>query len=465
MASNEPASSRATAREWATRSNALLHQRQFAEAEATARRGLEQHPRDASLLLNLGAALHQQGRIEDAIASYQAAAEIAPNAAIIYSNLADALARAARLADAEAAARRAIALEPRSSVHWSNLSTVLLRQGRFEEGLTAARQAIAFDPTDDWAHGNVAVALLSMGRMDAEAWGEYEHRPNARMLANPARRIWDGSPLKGDAIVLREEQGFGDTIMFVRYAALLRERAGAGRVIVECRPVLKALLKIATGVDEVAAWGEPSVDAAWEVPMMSLPHRFSATLSTIPTRVPYLQSDAARVGRARAALASKKAFNVGIAWAGNPNHANDRLRSCPLDALAPLAMDGVRLVSLQKGPAAERDAAVMSKLGVVDLARDCNDFADLAALISALDLIITVDTAPAHLAGALARPTWLLLPHVAEWRWMSDREDSPWYPTMRLFRQSAFGDWSSVAQRVAAELRRRADDRLKSAHP
>ena len=465
MASNEPASSRATAREWATRSNALLQQRQFAEAEATARRGLEQHPRDASLLLNLGAALHQQGRIEDAIASYQAAAEIAPNAAIIYSNLADALARAARLDEAEQAARRAIALGPRSSVHWSNLSTVLLRQGRFDEGLAAARQAIALDPTDDWAHGNVAVALLSMGRMDAEVWSEYEHRPNARTLANPARRIWDGSPLNGDTIVLREEQGFGDTIMFVRYATMLREQRGAGRVVVECRPELKGLLKTATGVDDVVAWGEPTIDAPWEVPMMSLPHRFGTTLGAIPARVPYLQPDAARVERARALLEPGKSLNVGLVWAGNPSHANDRLRSCPLDALAPLAMDGVRLVSLQKGSAAERDAAAMSKMGVRALALDCNDFADLAVLMSALDLIITVDTAPAHLAGALVRPTWLLLPNVSEWRWMSDREDSPWYPTTRLFRQSAFGDWSSVAQRVAAELRRRADDRLKSAHP
>jgi hypothetical protein len=259
--------------------------------------------------------------------------------------------------------------------------------------------------------------------------------------------------LNGQAIALRAEQGLGDAIQFVRYATLVHEQRG-GRVFVECPPALKDLMKTVRGVEAVHAWNEPSPPAELEIWMMSLPARFDTTLETIPADVPYLRHDPARVARFEAVLGRASSLKIGLNWAGNPEHIRDATRSMPLATLAPLLdVPNVTWISLQKGPAQARDAAAMEQLGLRDAGSLCHDLADTAALMSQLDLVITVDTAPAHLAGALARPVWNLLAWHTDWRWLEKRSDSPWYPTMRLFRQPAPGDWESVVRDVSAAIK------------
>ncbi|MGH7179529.1 MAG: tetratricopeptide repeat protein, partial [Tepidisphaeraceae bacterium] len=224
-------------------------------------------------------------------------------------------------------------------------------------------------------------------------------------------------------------------------------------VMVHCAPELVDLLSTARGVQRVTGWDQPPPQTDLELSMLSLPNRFATTLESIPAEVPYLASDPARTERLRSVLLDSAHKRVGIVWAGNPNHPNDRARSCPIESLGSLSqIEGVAFFSLQKGEPADRDRAAMQQLGWSDVGAHIRDFADTAAAMSLLDLIITVDTAAAHLAGALARPVWLLLSRVAEWRWMNARTDSPWYPTMRVMRQPSAGDWTEIIRRVRGEL-------------
>jgi hypothetical protein len=223
-------------------------------------------------------------------------------------------------------------------------------------------------------------------------------------------------------------------------------------------PELKELFQTIPGVERVLGHGEPLPGGvSLEVSILSLPHRFATNnIDAIPHDVPYLSADPKRIERLRPMVGTDQRLKIGLVWAGNPAHINDRRRSCPIEALAPLtAMENVTAFGLQKGVAAERDRQRAKDLGLIDLAGACTDFADLAAAMALMDLIITIDSAPAHLAGALARPAWLLLTHLAEWRWLRDRDDSPWYPTMRLFRQTTPGDWEGVVRRVFDRLNSR----------
>jgi hypothetical protein len=302
-------------------------------------------------------------------------------------------------------------------------------------------------------HMNLALALLTRGDLH-EGLEEYEWRwrgyQGAR-LPDLGQPLWDGTPLGDDrTLLLWAEQGLGDTIQFVRYAPLLRRFAG--RIVLSCQPSLTQVMASAAGRDAVVPAGGalPPFDAF--VPLMSLMHRLGTRLETIPAAVPYLGADAGRV----AALAPRfrgAGFKVGLVWSGNPKHGNDRHRSVPLALLRPLlTVPGARLFSLQVGARAE-DIAAEGLAGVItDLAPDLADFADTAAAISQLDLVVTVDTSVAHLAGALGRPTWLLLPWTADWRWLAGRPDSPWYPSMRLFRQPRYGAWEPAVEDIVASL-------------
>ncbi len=250
---------------------------------------------------------------------------------------------------------------------------------------------------------------------------------------------WDGSDLAGRAILLYAEQGLGDTLQFIRYAPLVRERGG--KVIVECQPQLAELLRGAAGVDQVIAQGSALPAFAVQVPLLSLPAIFHTTLQNIPAAVPYLRLDAELVQRWGRELPRRGGLQIGIAWQGNPRHLLDQRRSIALSQFAPLAkVEGVQLVSLQHGPGAEQIRAVADKFHVTDLASKLGNAArtmlDIAAVIKNLDLVITCDTAIAHLAGALGVQVWVALPLAPDWRWLLQREDSPWYPTMRLFRQT-----------------------------
>jgi Flp pilus assembly protein TadD len=429
---------------------------EHARAEAEAREALRLQPDLVEARVTLAAAIHQQERLEEAMSEYRLALAADPKQPVALANMSDILCRTGHFADAERAARRAIEIAPHDPTCWLNLSAALSREGRPDESLEVIRRTLELAPQNGHAHVNAGMALLTLGRW-SEGFAELEWRLRDLPIPQPGRKLWDGSPLNGQPIVLRAEQGFGDTIQFVRYAPMMRDRFGAGRVIVECPAPLRDLMRTATGVDEVTVWGEPPPPVELEVLVMSLPHRFGTTVETVPADVPYLRVDPARAGKFRPYVPGSSGpgrLRVGLVWAGNPKQRDDRRRSTTLDRLEPLFdVPGVSFVSLQKGPAVERDAAVMEKLSLTDLGSRFEDLADMAAAMSLLDLVITVCTAPAHLAGALNIPVWTMLPRVADWRWLLDRSDTPWYPSMRLFRQPAHGDWASVVRDVADALR------------
>jgi ADP-heptose:LPS heptosyltransferase len=299
---------------------------------------------------------------------------------------------------------------------------------------------------------------LQLGAFE-EGWAEYEwrwRRPGhgPRRLPQPA---WDGSDLAGKRLLIYCEQGLGDVLQFIRYAAVV-QRAGAS-VVLECPGALVSLLRRCPGIDELVAETRPLPNFDVHAALLSLPHLLGTTLATVPAEVPYLAANPERVERWREELAGVDGFRIGIAWQGNPRHPRDRHRSFPLSQFEGLArQEGVRLISLQKGAGAEQAAALQGRFPVVDLPSEPDmaeaAFEDTAAIMQHLDLVISADTAIAHLAGALGVPVWVVLSAITDWRWLRGRDDSPWYPSMRLFRQKTLGDWEGVFERIAREVAR-----------
>jgi hypothetical protein len=262
--------------------------------------------------------------------------------------------------------------------------------------------------------------------------------------------LWDGSDLHGRTILLWTEQGLGDSIQFVRYAPLVAARGG--RVLLHVPESLAALLAACPGVGRVVTEDEPLPDFDCHAPLMSLPLLLGTTLESIPAAVPYLSADPARIERWRRELDGVAGLKVGVAWQGNPAHKKDRQRSFPLTRFEPIArISGVRLFSLQKGFGAEQLEGGVS-FPITELGSRLLDLTDTAAVLANLDLLICPDTSPAHLAGALGVPVWVALPFACDWRWLADREDSPWYPTLRLYRQERQGDWDPVFERITSDL-------------
>jgi len=311
-------------------------------------------------------------------------------------------------------------------------------------------------PLDAELHYNHAMLLLLAGDLKA-GFREFEWRLShasakfrPRTFAVPR---WRGEFRDGRTLLIHAEQGLGDSLQFVR---LVTEAAATGGpVVLQVQPPLLELLRDSLDVTVVSR-DEPQPPFDLHVPLMSLPFELGTTMETIPAKVPYLEAAPAKVAKWRETLAAYAGLKVGVVWAGNPGHRHDRLRSLPAGLVLPrLARSGVQLFSLQKEPRAE-DRVVLEQLNgeVVDLAPSLASFADTAAVVSAMDLVISVDTAVAHLAAALGKPTWMLLPHSLDWRWLCAREDSPWYPTARLFRQTRPADWTSVLDRLPLELQR-----------
>jgi len=419
------------------------------------RRAAELGPDRTEAWLNLGKACLELGELEPAVAAFNRALAVRPAYPDAENDLGVALTRVGDLEGALAAYRRALALDPARVTTSSNLAATFYNLGQIDEAIATARRAIALDPTCADAHLTLGASLLISGRF-AEGWPEYEWRWKALGLppssAPTLPPTWDGSDPAGRRILLTSEQGLGDTLQLVRYAPLVAARGA--RVVVGCRPILERLLRTVEGIERVVADGEPLPPIDLTIPLPSLPGIFGTTLATVPARVPYLAPDSQARERWRARLASRsRAFNVGLVWAGQPQNRTDRWRSIPLRALAPLAtVPGVAFHSLQGGDAARQIEGV--PWPIVDDNAELHDFADIAALVANLDLVISVDTAGAHLAGALGKPVWTLLPRAPDWRWLLEREDTPWYPTMRLFRQTRSGDWADVVARVAEALAR-----------
>ncbi len=418
------------------------------KAEAAAREALSRKPGLAEPLAVLAAVRQTQKRFAEAEAFARQALALRPDFGAGWNALANALSSQGKDGDAEACLQRALACDPRLAEAHYNLANLRRRQLRLEEAAAGYRRAIQMRPSYARAHWNLSLSLLLAGEF-REGWEEFEWRWRKRDTPAPEfpAPAWDGSPLRGRTLLLWHEQGLGDTIQFVRYAErIVRD---GGRVWLECPAKLAGLLRTAPGIDGIVEAGAARPAFDLHAPLGSLPRLFRTTVERIPARVPYLGVDESRREAWRQRLAGLRRPRVGLVWRGNPQHAEDRERSIEWKTLEPLgAVRGVSWFALQYG----EQPGALGPAEVIDLGPETADFRDAAAAIEQMDLVISVDTALAHLAGALARPVWLLAAWVPDWRWMLGREDSPWYPTLRLFRQRRQGDWGEVVERAAVAV-------------
>ena len=427
------------------------HPRLAAEA---ARRALDIEPDVPAVLSNLGVALYESRDYEEAARAQCKAIAINPGFAEAHSNLGNALYGLRQFDEAIAAYHHAIELKPDYADAWANLGTALLHSGNFDEAVVASRRAIALAPTHANAHSGLGILLLMRGD-PAEGWDEYAWRlRSTERRGRPFPELpWQGENLAGKHIYVEAEQGFGDTLQFVRYIPLLATRAR--KVTLRAHQQLVRLFRESLpDITVLGDRGDPE-PFQYDAALLCLPRLFKTRLETIPANVPYLRAPADVTARWTRRLTKLAGLKVGLVWAGNPAHVNDTRRSIDVGSLtALLAVRGASFVSLQIGQrAAELRKLAGEKAAVEDLSSELEDFADTAAAINALDLVIAVDTSMAHLAGALGKPVWLLLPGVTDWRWLFSREDSPWYPSMRLFRQKNGEAWPIVIGRVVEELR------------
>jgi Flp pilus assembly protein TadD len=401
----------------------------------------------------LGNAYALSGQWESAVAAFQRAVELAPNLAVAHFGLGSALANQGKISQAIAAFRSALRLNYQAA--HCNLGVALLLTGFFDEAAAELNHAMAFNPNDAVAHWNHA--LLNLLRGDwGRAWPEYEWR--WRWNQFPSRRrqftqpMWRGEELGGKTILLHAEQGFGDTIQLVRYLPLVSSRGA--KVVVECQDELLPIFQRLPGDYRWVRFGQelPAFDV--HCPLASLPMVFGTTLQTIPEQTPPLGAADDRIALWRERMGPTDARpRVGICWAGNATFNGDHTRSVKLEQLHDLlAIEKFKFFSLQKGVPAERIQEIGFDKRLIDLGSEFNDFADTAAVIALCDLIVTTDTSVPHLAGAMDKNVWVMLQYVPDWRWLLDREDSPWYPSARLFRQTALGDWDGVIARVARAL-------------
>lgn len=437
-------------------------------ARAALGRALALAPDFVDGLMNLGAIQRLSGDGEAGFRSLRRALAVQPGHAETLANLGTVSQGAGRVAEALALYDRALALRPDYAEGWYNRGCTVLDGERHREAIADFGRAVLLRPDHHDARRNLGMTALQVGDL-ATGWPAYEARLADR--GKFPRRFdlprWRGEPLRGRTIVLHAEQGFGDVLQFVRYAPLV-VRAG-GRVVIEVRRPLARLLRSLPDAASmrIVEWGEPMPACDLECPIMSLPLAFGTTLEDIPAAVPYLGADPADVARRAAVLGvdgsdgpgsdgsgSGRPVRVGFIWAGSATFERDRLRSPRLAAMRPiLDVPGVRFFGLQKGDGRRDLEGEEMPEGFTDLGDGLEDFADTAAVMAGLDLVISSCTGPAHLAAAMGVPTWILIPRAADWRWMLEREDSPWYPSVRLFRQAAAGEWGETVERVAAALR------------
>jgi tetratricopeptide (TPR) repeat protein len=445
----------AHARAWNNRGVALGDLDRPEDAIASFDRALAVRPGFAEALLNRGLTLADLGRHEEAIADYDRILTTDPGHAEALFNRGTSLASRNRPHEAIASFDQALAARPDWADALSNRGVALVSLNRQQEAIAAFARATAMEPGHPEANCNESLAWLRLGDF-RRGWAKYESRWNSRDLASQGRAfaqpLWlGGEPLRGKTILLHAEQGLGDTVQFVRYAPLV---AGLGaQVILEVQPPLAPLLSGIDGVSKIVGRGDPLPEFDVHCPLLSLPLALGTELDTIPAAVPYLAAPSIHLAKWRDHLGPRTAPRVAIAWAGSRTNKNDHNRSIALGPLASgLRVPGVELVSLQKEVGEDDRELLRGNPHIRHVGDALADFADTAAVISQLDLMISVDTSVAHLAGAMARPLWLLVPFAPDFRWMLDREDSPWYPTARLFRQSRIGDWESVLGRVRGEL-------------
>ncbi|HWZ52996.1 MAG TPA: tetratricopeptide repeat protein [Granulicella sp.] len=410
---------------------------------------------------SLGTAFETRGKMKEATACYEQALALNPDCAHAHTNLGNMFKLEGKLDAAAVCHERALELMPGYGVACSNLGAVRDLQGRFAEAVTLYELALAQMPNYFDAKWNQALMQLLLGDF-AAGLPNYECRWLSKAKPrNFPQPQWRGEKLNGARILLHAEQGLGDTLQCLRYLPMVQ--AAGGSVVLEVQGSLRRIAALLPGVTSLVAAGESLPAFDWQCPLMSLPLACGTTLASIPAQVPYLSAPEEALQRAAALPWPASGLRVGIVWAGNPTHVKDRYRSLPFGLLEPLLqMEGAHFFSLQKGPASAELAT--ARAPITDLGHAIDDMADTAALMAHLDLVIAVDTAVAHLAGALGKQVWVMLPISPDWRWLLDREDSPWYPSMRLFRQENLEDWPSVVSKVRSALikecaRRRGDCR------
>jgi len=434
---------------------ALRAARKFPDAEREARALLARHPEQLDVLIDVAGVLRDCGRADEAVELARRAVAMAPRSVEAHINLGAALSDREDLDGAAAAFLKVLDLKPDSAEVQANLGAVRYRQGNTDAAIACYRAALKSSPDNLNAHWNLSHALLQKGEY-REGWAEYEWRWKTEKAALVAERRnlpwprWEGGPVAGKSVFVYTEQGFGDGIQFARYVPLLA--AAGARVTLETQKELERLFRSLGGVERLVARGATISGVELQVPIMSLPLAMGTTLANLPAAVPYLAAEPEAAARWRERLAGLPRPRVGLCWKGGRKFAADHLRSLSASMLAPLL--GVReagFVALQKelGP---EELAAAGLSGLRRVADELTDFAETAALIANLDLVIAVDTSVAHLAGALGKPLWVMLPEPPDWRWLRGRRDSPWYPTAQLFRQPAPGDWAAVVAAVARAL-------------
>lgn len=435
---------------------ALLKQGRNEEAVESFGRAIEANPSYARAVCNMGSALAELGRGDEAISYYRKAAEIDPSNPEFRSNLGVALGLQGDLGEAIRECRQTLEMCPANPIVWHNYGFMLHSQGCTAEAVGCYRQSMYLDPDEPKTHLNLGVALLRLGDF-RHGWPEYEWRFRVpEFVAKHQVKVpgpqWQGEDIRGRTVLVQFEQGMGDLLQSVRFIRLLADRCES--VLVASHPSLKTLLSRVPGVARVYAEGEATAPFHTHVYAMSLAGLFQATADTVGSLVPYLTADRALADVWAARLAGPRGeLKVGLVWAGNASYSNDRARSIALSTYAPLAgVKGVTFYSLQKGPSARQADNPPPGMKLVDLSAELSDFSQTAAIIANLDIVITVDTAVGHLAGAMGKPVWVLLPYSADWRWLLHRTDSPWYPSMRLFRQTHPGAWEPVLHEVTRQL-------------
>jgi tetratricopeptide (TPR) repeat protein len=471
-------------------SELMTRQGSIAEAERGFQIALGLAPQRVDAYVGLGVVLTEKKQLHAACEQFEQAIRLAPNSVAAYSNLGNAQRELGDFSAAAKSLERAISIAPKHASVLANLGSLCLDrhqylqaqhyfqqalehepsyphaqigmasifsiEGKTQTALEILREVVQRKPQLVQAQFNLAVLELRLGNWRS-GFERYEWR--WRLPYFPIRDypqpVWDGAPVRDKTLLLYSEQGMGDTLQFCRYAAAAKQRVGC--VLLEAPRALHDLLHRTQGIDAMVESDKGFRDFDYHLPLMSLPRVFQTTPETVPASVPYLTADPARQVLWQVKFPATEDFRIGVVWRGNPKYRGDQERSVALDRFAPLAkMDKVRLFALQKEQVDEEIARMAEKFAVVDLAAELDNdgsaFVDSAAVMQQLDLVITVDSAPAHLAGALGVPVWLLLAYNADWRWLESREDSPWYPTMRLFRQPAPGNWVTVFERLACEL-------------
>jgi tetratricopeptide (TPR) repeat protein len=439
--------------------NVYRDQGQFSEAFKWYQKTIQLNPGHAEAFINIGIIFRMQGRLDEEAACYQKAIQLDPRSAAAFFNLGHYFFEKEQFDKALACYEKVSLLNPNSPYPYLNMGLVLTIKGLYDQAMSSYEKAIRVEPENSEAHWNLANVLLLTGNFE-RGWKEYvwlwktnDYIKRRRNFTQPS---WDRpeTDIRGRTLLLYAEYGFGDTIQFIRYAPLIAERGA--KVIVECQRDLASLLQNTEGIQEVIPYGEQLPEFDSHCSLMMLPALFNTAIGDIPNKVPYLDRQPVLIRKWREKLGDDTAkLKAGIAWSG----VSTRKKFCPLETFAPLAqLTGISFYSLQKGEAVKEASHPPNGMRIYDYTEEMNDFSDTAALIENLDLVISIDTSVAHLAGALGKPVWTLLPFVPDWRWMLNRNDSPWYPTMKLFRQPAHGDWESVIARIAETLQTKREE-------